>query len=757
MPTPEPLRRLIDVTQITDADIRKVMRDAAAEADKIVQSLEGATGSGARIRSAQISLAKLQVQTWGEVGQAVRVGIANAVDSSAELSAMLDQRLFAQIGVNQDLWTRAILATSRAGIDSYISRQQMGYTLSDRVYRNAALSRGYVERAVNNGLLLGKTAKEIAKDVVGFIDPATPGGASYAAMRLGRTEVQNAYHQTSREHYQTSPWVERVKWSVSGSHPREDECDDLAEATGVPGWGPGEYRPEDVPDKPHPQCLCWIEPVAIPLDKFAENFHAGKYDDYIDAQMGRAPAVPAGPGATVDYKMAKATYAQVRKDTNYRMTPAQNRAEAARRLGISTDELDDILKSKGKVTKTPAPKPLTPTPDVDYQKVKATYAQVRKDTNYKLSPASNRAETARRLGITSDDVDRILKTKGKATVKVEVQQIKYVTEPAKDLSYISNNLRSVGKNQTAVYVDGVRIGRVQKATEGYYEMSGSVRTGRFIVEKRGYVAIDDTGSGVIFIKNGPYQKLFYSSDEARAALIRERAVDKTVDLVKFPLKKPFNPSHMGVREEWQDDMFMVNPHRYDVSDEVRAWYKNNCTSCSMSYELRRRGYDVVARGGIVHGQNMKRVMRSFVGGSDRYDDIARRSWNVRDEASALRELRRLPVGSRGFVDVEWKHGGAHIWNWEKIGPDKYRFIDAQSSQTWVGFNNSSFHAARPGWNFVQTNDLKISSHRRAAGDFGSHDIDTLEDLVDVTGWTPHNTWVDPYGYKIGVRGGARPR
>ena len=56
------LRRLIRTTQLTDREVRKVMRDAAAEADRIVRSLEGVSGPGARLRSAQAALAKMQIE-----------------------------------------------------------------------------------------------------------------------------------------------------------------------------------------------------------------------------------------------------------------------------------------------------------------------------------------------------------------------------------------------------------------------------------------------------------------------------------------------------------------------------------------------------------------------------------------------------------------------------------------------------------------------------------------------------------------------
>jgi hypothetical protein len=171
-------------------------------------------------------------------------------------------------------------------VQSLISRKENGITLSDKVYRNKALSQGYVDRAINNGLLLGKSAAEIAKDVIGYIDPNVRGGASYAAMRLGRSEVLNAYHTTAINRYKANPWVEKVKWNLSGSHPRPDECNEYADSVHIKNGKAGEFFPEDIPAKPHPNCLCYIEPVVMDLDTFAKNFKSGKFDDYVESTQG---------------------------------------------------------------------------------------------------------------------------------------------------------------------------------------------------------------------------------------------------------------------------------------------------------------------------------------------------------------------------------------------------------------------------------------------------------------------------------------
>lgn len=287
MANPEPLRRLIRDTQLTDREIRKVMRDAAAEADRIIRSLEGKQGIGSKVRSAQAQVAKLQVEMWDDVERNIRSGAGRSFISAADLQVLADKSLIAAAGVPREVWKRSMIAQAEQGIDAYLARRQNGYTLSKRVYRNTAMSRDYVERAINNGLLLGKGPYEIARNVKRFINPDVPGGASYAAMRLGRTEVANAFHTRTVNGYRESPWTHSVKWNLSGSHPTADVCNDYAEDTHYRGGSAGEFKSDEVPSKPHPQCLCYVTPVQVDLDTFVSEFKSGQYNDYIDGIISK--------------------------------------------------------------------------------------------------------------------------------------------------------------------------------------------------------------------------------------------------------------------------------------------------------------------------------------------------------------------------------------------------------------------------------------------------------------------------------------
>lgn len=286
MSAAEPLHRTIQSIAFTDSEIRRIATLASQEANKVMTTMASKGTTSASIRSAQIAMAKVNAEMWGNVGDAVKVGIGDAVWNATEMQALYDEALFGAAGVESRYWRASMMATAQQGVESLVSRKVNGITLAQSVYKNQALSSGKIDDIINTSLALGKSPTEIAKAVVGYINPAVPGGASYAAMRLGRSEVNNAFHTTSIRRYQKTPWIELAQWNLSGSHKKPDACNDYADDVHYKGGDPGVYKVSDIPGKPHPQCLCYIEPVSPSLDDFAKAYKSGKYDSFIDGEMG---------------------------------------------------------------------------------------------------------------------------------------------------------------------------------------------------------------------------------------------------------------------------------------------------------------------------------------------------------------------------------------------------------------------------------------------------------------------------------------
>lgn len=290
MPTPQPsdtLRALLRAIGLTEQQLRGALAEASrASRDIVLQLQDGEPTFSRRVRIAQMQLAQEQIALWARNEQLIRQGALRSGTAAADMSVLWSGDLLRDAGVKVSDWKRSMRATAQQGVRTYLARQHHSFSLSARVFRNRALAAGTVERTVNTGLLLGKSAKEIADDVYRYINPRTPGGASYAALRLGRTELNNAFHEIARQDADDTPWTTSVQWHLSGSHPRPDICDDYANDTHRRGGQPGEFKADSIPDKPHPQCFCFTTPVNVSDEQFIRNFNAGRYDSYINRVEG---------------------------------------------------------------------------------------------------------------------------------------------------------------------------------------------------------------------------------------------------------------------------------------------------------------------------------------------------------------------------------------------------------------------------------------------------------------------------------------
>lgn len=267
----DPLKAYVRRQAVVDVRLRRILLAASRDAGRRIVGVDSATG----LRRAQLQLASEMLRMWAEIGTVVEDGIVNSDAALAQVNASFTDDLLRQIGVQgNDYFRQQMLRSARNSLRAYIAREHHGMALSERVYRNGTVASGRIDRLVANGILRGASAREIARDVAGLINPNTPGGVSYAAMRLGRTELNNAFHGASAESYAANPFVNMVEWSLSSSHPRPDTCDDLV----------GEYPPTEVPDKPHPQCFCYISPVAMSKTELIRRFKSGEFDAYADAQ-----------------------------------------------------------------------------------------------------------------------------------------------------------------------------------------------------------------------------------------------------------------------------------------------------------------------------------------------------------------------------------------------------------------------------------------------------------------------------------------
>lgn len=280
------LSRYMNIQSRTDTRIRTVLLEASEDAAKTVSALEKNSTFSAGVRTAQIRLVMKEIKdilsgVFDEITPLILNGQKQeaeaAIDGLTETDRDYLESAFESLGeVNGFIDSQKLQA--KIQIVNAINRiTKSEIPLSRRVYRTEALARQWIQRDVTSGIARGAGAKEIAAIVRKHIRPNTPGGTSYAALRLGRTELNNAFHATAITFAQDRPWIQGMEWFLSSVHEFDPQRVEVCET-----YANQIFEVNNVPAKPHPQCRCFVAPVLEPVDVFIRNLTAGQYRDWID-------------------------------------------------------------------------------------------------------------------------------------------------------------------------------------------------------------------------------------------------------------------------------------------------------------------------------------------------------------------------------------------------------------------------------------------------------------------------------------------
>lgn len=297
-----PIQIFAKQTKRTDAEILKILQAASRDAQKAAEAAAKSAKIGAKITAAQQRLIVDSVNVkmrdlWETVGHLTIFGEKEAARAALDSMDFLTKNLYGNQTPEQ---IRSVQMQARAGVDAFISREENILPLSKRVYGNLNLAQGKVQLEIQKALIRGLSAEDLAKNVAHLIDPNTPGGISYAAKRLARTEINNAFHNTQIRYTREMPWVDGYKWNLSKSHPRGTNCvcADMA-SRDHDGIGRGCYKKANVPGKPHPQCLCYLTNVVKDNADFERQLRRGSYDQYLAASSKQAFEAPHSSATTV--------------------------------------------------------------------------------------------------------------------------------------------------------------------------------------------------------------------------------------------------------------------------------------------------------------------------------------------------------------------------------------------------------------------------------------------------------------------------
>ena len=145
-----------------------------------------------------------------------------------------------------------------------------------------------------------------------------------------------------------------------------------------------------------------------------------------------------------------------------------------------------------------------------------------------------------------------------------------------------------------------------------------------------------------------------------------------------------------------------NPHYSDANGN-EAGYHHNCQTCTLSYELRRRGFNVEAKPNpIIKGFDSNREMSRFyvrenVAWNERFLSSDRKtvdySWSHRvteDTIQAKRAFIEAQTSEHGRYEVycAWKTGSAHVFIVERQKNGELLWFDPQTARRGASFEDS---------------------------------------------------------------------
>lgn len=278
-PSPSEFQPYRRVQATAEHDLRLILETTAKAIQARVRTLK--PGIGGQVRKAQLTatlgaIRRLQREMWiNRVNPRVTRGVVDAEKAAESAIEAMTRVAYAALPEQAaEVLIRGLRLAAESGLKSDAARKRKD--LSTRVYRQAAFQGDKIEHLIRGGLIANLSAKELAGSVYEYVSPTTPGGASYAAMRLARTEINNAFHERQLQGA-NRPGVKAVKWNLSGSHTVPDLCNVYASHGGNGHWAVG-----NVPEKPHPQCFCYLTYVTQSPERFQAALANGDYDDEID-------------------------------------------------------------------------------------------------------------------------------------------------------------------------------------------------------------------------------------------------------------------------------------------------------------------------------------------------------------------------------------------------------------------------------------------------------------------------------------------
>jgi len=257
-------------TEAVEARQLTALKMASAQLTDIIRQM---TDSGDLEQDEQVSrglyLAKrMAIQSlMTQLGDGISGDISETVAAVTEETVSMMETITDKLD-DEDLDLSNFASIPQTVVQEYAHRSDVeGLKISPSIW--AGHQTALIENKVLSALARGQSATSLAEDLQKFVLGGSEGmgqSVAYKAFRLARSEINNAYHESRRLSAIASPVVAAMEWKLSNRHPGWDICNMLAQQN-LYGLGAGVYPSEQLPPKPHPNCICYtLDKLRSPAD-----------------------------------------------------------------------------------------------------------------------------------------------------------------------------------------------------------------------------------------------------------------------------------------------------------------------------------------------------------------------------------------------------------------------------------------------------------------------------------------------------------
>lgn len=219
----------------------------------------------------------------------IKATIENATVEIINMSMQNNLEYFKEIDKKYNTELEKLFAVKYANVskivlDAVISGNMYKdkYGLSDRIWLDYQKNKTSIDAIIKDGIKNSKHPYNVAKELEKYVNPSVKRNFKYTqaklnieynSLRLARTSINHAHHQSIIAMAKTNPLVTHIEW-MSSNHARV--CPLCSSRDGV------RYKKDDVPqDHPNGKCMiAEVQPTEAQWDKLFDDFFSSNYEDF---------------------------------------------------------------------------------------------------------------------------------------------------------------------------------------------------------------------------------------------------------------------------------------------------------------------------------------------------------------------------------------------------------------------------------------------------------------------------------------------